>query len=87
MGCITDRVCTYVGCITIFRVSIVFLYIHVQFRYGLITNKSYRLGTGQWYRLIQLYNNISHSDRLIVDEARIGGCSHLPVVAGEHRVL
>ena len=48
--------------------------------------------------LVQVYNNISHSDRLIVvhhststsgwqDKARIGGCSHLPVVAGEHRGL
>jgi hypothetical protein len=48
--------------------------------------------------LVQVYNGISHSDRLTVvpsfyfyfrvaGRARTGGCSHLPVVAGEHRGL
>ena len=64
--CITDRVCTYTGCSTIGCVPIVFLQIHVQFSYRLITRKLYLLDTGQWYRLIQLYNSISHSDRLTV---------------------
>jgi hypothetical protein len=45
--------------------------------------------------LVQVYNDISHSDSVTMvhhststsgwqDGARIGGCSHLPVVAGEH---
>jgi hypothetical protein len=49
--------------------------------------------------LVQVYSGISHSDsvtmvpsfylyfRAWLDEARTGGCSHLPVVAGEHRGL
>jgi hypothetical protein len=49
--------------------------------------------------LVQVYNGISHSDSVVVvssfhnyisrrlDMARIGGCSHLPVVAEEHRGL
>ena len=48
--------------------------------------------------LVQVYNGISHSDSVAVvpsfyfylkavDGARIGGCSHLPVVAREHRGL
>jgi hypothetical protein len=48
--------------------------------------------------LVQVYNDISHSDSVTVvhhststsgwqDGARTGGCSHLPVVAGEHRGL
>jgi hypothetical protein len=57
---------TYAGCSTIGRVSVVFLYIHVQFGYSLITGKLYRLDTGQWYRLIQVYIYTSHSDRLTV---------------------
>jgi hypothetical protein len=46
--------------------------------------------------LVQVYNSISHSDSVTVDpsfyfyvravgRARIGGCSHLPIVAGELR--
>jgi hypothetical protein len=48
--------------------------------------------------LVQVYIGISHSDSVTVvpsfyfyfrglDGARTGGCSHLPVVAGEHRGL
>ena len=47
---------------------------------------------------VQVYNGISHSDSVTMvhhststlgwqDEARTGGCSHLPVVAREHRGL
>jgi hypothetical protein len=76
-----------------------FWLVQAQFRYRLITGKWYRLATGQWYRLVQVYSGISHSDSVAVvssfdtyisgwqDGARIGGCSHLPVVAGEHRGL
>ena len=32
----------------------------------MIIGQLYRLDIGQWYRLIQLYSSISHSDRLIV---------------------
>jgi hypothetical protein len=34
--------------------------------YRLITRHLYRLDAGQWYKLIQLYNGISHSDNVIV---------------------
>jgi hypothetical protein len=48
--------------------------------------------------LVQVYSDISHSDSVKVvhhststsgwqDGARTGGCSHLPVVVGEHRGL
>jgi hypothetical protein len=73
--------------------------VHAQFRYMLITWKWYRLATGQWYMLVQVYNGISHSDNVFVistfgtyisrqlDGERIGGCSHLSFVAREHRGL
>ena len=32
----------------------------------MITGQLYRLDTRKWYRLIQLYNIISHNDRLTV---------------------
>jgi hypothetical protein len=53
-------------CSTTGRVSVVFLLIHVRFIYRLITRKLYRLDAGQWYRLIQLYSGISHSDSVTV---------------------
>jgi hypothetical protein len=41
--------------------------------------------------LVQFYNGISHSDYTStlgrLDEARTCGCSHLPIVAKEHRGL
>jgi hypothetical protein len=52
-----------------------------------------------WFSLlVHVYSGISHSDSVIVvhhststsgqlDGARTGGCSHLLVVAGEHRGL
>jgi hypothetical protein len=66
MGCITDRAHTYACCSTTGHIPVVFLLIHVQFRYRLITGKLYRLDAGQWYRLIQLYSGISHSDSVTV---------------------
>jgi hypothetical protein len=65
----------------------------VQFDYRLM----YRLMHGS-NLLVQVYNSISHSDMLIVVPsfyfylrvagwARTGGCSHLLVVAEEHRWL
>jgi hypothetical protein len=66
VGCITYRARTYAGCSTTGRVPVVFLLIHVQFMCRLITGQLYRLDTGQWYRLIQLYSGISHSDSVTV---------------------
>jgi hypothetical protein len=57
---------TYACCNTIGRVPVVFLLTHVQFKYKLIIGKFYRLDTGHWYRLIQLYIGISHSDSVTV---------------------
>jgi hypothetical protein len=83
-----------IGC-----VSVGFWLVQAQYRYRLITGQWYRLATGQWYRLVQVYSGISHSDSVAVvssfdtyisgwqDGARIGGCSHLLVVAREHRGL
>ena len=94
--CIKNRARTYAWSNTTGHIPIVFLLIHVQFRYKLITRQLYRLDTGHWYKLIQLYNGISHSDSvtmvpsfyLYVRAVGLGNdrcCSHLPVVAGEHR--
>jgi hypothetical protein len=66
MGCITNRACTYVCFNTTGHVSDVYLLIHVQFRFRLIIGKLYKLDAGQWYRLIQLYSGISHSDSVTV---------------------
>jgi hypothetical protein len=88
------RVAEHIG-----HISIVFWLVQAQFRYMLIIGKWYRLATGQWYMLVQVYSGISHSDNVAVvssfdtyisrwkDGARIGGCSHLLVVAEEHRGL
>ena len=57
----------------------------------------YRLMHGSGL-LVHVYSSISHNDSVIVVHhststsgwqggARIGGCSHLPVVSGEHKGL
>jgi hypothetical protein len=65
----------------------------------LITCYWYRLVTCCWHILVHVYNGISHRDNMVVvssfdtyisrrlDGARIGGCSHLSVVAEERRGL
>jgi hypothetical protein len=65
----------------------------------LVTGQWHRLVIGCWYMLVHFYSGISHSDSVEMvssfdtyisgwlEGARIGGCSHLPVVAGEHRGL
>jgi hypothetical protein len=58
------------------------------------------LVTGFWHRLVKVYSGIFHNDSVAVihqlfdtyiprqlDRARIGGCSHLPVIARELRGL
>jgi hypothetical protein len=75
----------------------------VQVVYRLLVQVDYKLlvqvVTGGLVLIGTVYNSISHSDsvtvvpsfylyfRAVVDGERIGGCSHLPVVAGEHRGL
>jgi hypothetical protein len=94
IGCSIDRARTYTRCSTDRSCTCWFLLVQEGYRYRLITGYWYRLVTGCWHRLVQVYSGISHSDSVAVvsssiwnltsgrkDGARIGGCSHLPVVA------
>jgi hypothetical protein len=75
------------------------LLVKAEYRYRLVTGQWHRLVTTCWYRLVHVYNGISYSDNVEVVSSfdtyilgwqareRIGGFSHLPVVAEEHRGL
>ena len=98
MGCIIDRAHTYTCFITTSHVHVVFCwYMFNSGTYwlqGSCTGWMHVSGT-DWYNCIVVYLTMivwqwfHHSTYILgwLDEARTGGCSHLSVVAKEHRGL
>jgi len=98
VGCCIDRACTYRCCRTTGRVPVVFVWYMLSSSTDWLSGSSTGWlqvsGTG-WYSFTVVYlivivwhwfhDSTSTLGRL--DKARIGGCSHLLVVAREHRGL